>query len=53
MHYQWYGIVEMLLSFGVILGLGIWQLISLNRHAKSGDGDKTDRRQSHSDEPKA
>ena len=31
MNPDYYGIVEMTLSFGVILGFGVWQLVSVKR----------------------
>jgi len=31
---DYYGIVEMVFSFGVVIAFAIWQLISLERHRK-------------------
>ena len=34
MNPDYYGIIEMTLSFGVILGFGLWQLVSVKRAMK-------------------
>jgi hypothetical protein len=35
MNPDYYGLVEMGLSFGIILGFGVWQLISLEKAKKA------------------
>ena len=34
---NYYGIVEMLFSFGIVLGFAVWQLISVRRSRKNDD----------------
>ena len=41
MNPDYYGIVEMLLSFGIVLGFGIWQLVSVRRSMRD-DAKKRD-----------
>jgi hypothetical protein len=37
-----YGIIEMALTFGLAIGFGIWQLVSLERDKKKQLKDKID-----------
>ena len=41
MNPDYYGIVEMVLSLGVVLGFGIWQLVSVRRSIRE-DKEKRD-----------
>lgn len=34
---QYYGLIEMAFSFGLVLAFGIWQLVSLRRSKKDDE----------------
>jgi hypothetical protein len=39
---NYYGIIEMTLTFGLVIGFGVWQLVSLERDKKKQLKDKAD-----------
>jgi len=47
---NYYGIIEMTLTFGLVIGFGVWQLVSLGRDKKKQIKDKTDAPSSQRDE---
>jgi len=38
---NYYGIIEMTLTFGLVIGFGVWQLVSLERDKKKQLKNKT------------
>jgi hypothetical protein len=39
---NYYGIIEMTLTFGLVTGFGVWQLVSLERDKRKQLKDKAD-----------
>ncbi len=42
MNPDYYGIVEMVFSFGIVIAFGVWQLVSLERSKKKSSDEGAD-----------